>query len=114
MRRGQFHSSYIIPGFRAKWNLFNAQICTKKHAEIVNAIDEAIERDFSDYKRAYRGFHKIDARNERVEGYFYYAFWILNQLSNGFYEKNKIKPYIRAREEWILRGVDIFSDGYNT
>lgn len=85
----------------------------KKHAEIVNAIDEAIECDFSDYKRAFRGFHKIDARNERVEGYFYYAFWILNQLSNGFYEKNKIKPYMMARAEWMLRGVNIFSDGYN-
>ena len=85
----------------------------KKHAEFVNAIDEAIERDFSDYKSAYRGFHKIDARNERVEGYFYYAFWILNQLSNGFYEKTKIKPYMRARAEWMLRGVNIFSDGYN-
>lgn len=86
----------------------------KEHAKIVNLIDEAIERDFSDYKHNFRGSHIIDARNERVEGYFYYAFWILNQLANGFYDKNKIKPYMRARAEWMERGVNIFSDSYNT
>ena len=83
------------------------------YAELVNMIDVTIERDFPDYKH-FSGQQFVDSRNERVEGYFYYAAHILKQLINGSFDKSKIKPYMVARSEWMRTGVNIFSDGYNT
>ena len=82
------------------------------YAELVNMIDDVIVRDFPDYKY-FSGSQIVDCRNERVEGYFYYATHILNQLVDGRFGKSRIKPYLTARDEWMRTGVNIFADGYN-
>ena len=82
-----------------------------ERAKFVNLIDEVIERDFSDYKD-WRTDGLIDGRNERVEAYFYYAIHIIYQLSDGFYDKNRIKPYQWARAEYMSKGVNICSKEY--
>lgn len=71
----------------------------KEKAELLNKIDEEIQRNFPDYKELKTNYF-YDGRLERCEAYWYYARTIYEQLAQGYYDTARIVKYEKYRESF--------------